>query len=65
MVGEDLNQRIKYSLYATLIFLLLTNPMTWNFTQTLLSGLSGPIAYLFQGLLFFCLTLAAFMFPKV
>ncbi len=63
-MAEDLNRRVKYSLYATLIFLLLTNPMTWKFTQTLYAGLSDPIGYLFQGLVFFCLTLALFMFPN-
>lgn len=61
---DDVTRRVKYSLYATLIFLLLTNPMTWKFTQTLYSGLSAPIGYLFQGLVFFCLTLAALMFPN-
>jgi hypothetical protein len=61
---DDVTHRVKYSLYATLIFLLLTNPMTWNFTQTLYAGLSVPMGYLFQGLVFFCLTLAVFMFPN-
>jgi hypothetical protein len=61
---DDVTRRVKYSLYATLIFLLLTNPMTWKFTQTLYSGLSAPVGYLFQGLVFFCLTLALFMFPN-
>ena len=64
-MSEDLNRRIKYSLYATLIFMLLTNPMTWKFTQTLYSGLSAPVGYLFQGIVFFCLVFAVFMFPNV
>lgn len=61
---EDLNHRFKYSIYATLIFMLLTNPMTWKFTQSLYSGLSESVVYLFQGFVFFCLVLAIFMFPK-
>jgi hypothetical protein len=63
-MSEDLNRRIKYSLYATLIFMLLTNPMTWKFTQTLYSGLSAPMVYLTQGLVFFCLVFAVYMFPN-
>lgn len=63
-MSEDLNRRIKYSLYATLIFMLLTNPMTWKFTQTLYSGLSAPVGYLAQGVVFFCLVFAIYMFPS-
>jgi hypothetical protein len=71
-VSTDFWKRVKYSFYATLIFLLLTNPMTYRFTQTMFQGLftviqngiPTPSGYFLHGLLFFLITLAVMMFPK-
>ncbi len=71
---EDLTfwRRVKYSFYSTLVFLLLTNPMTYRFTQTMAQGsfqvLQGgvptPAGYFLHGLLFFVVILGIMMFPK-
>jgi hypothetical protein len=65
-------RRVKYSFYATLIFILITNPMTYRFTQTMFqgsllvlqNGIPTPIGYFLHVILFFLVTLAVMMFPK-
>lgn len=65
-------RRVKYSFYATLIFILVTNPMTYRFTQTMFQGAliilqNGnltPAGYFLHVGLFFLITLAIMMFPK-
>jgi len=68
----ELMLRMKYSFYGTLIFLLVSNPITYRFTQQLFQhsfavlqgGVPTPAGYFLHALLFFCLTLAVMMFPK-
>ena len=50
--------RVKYSVFSTLIFLLVTNPMVVNVFGTEIKG------YFFQVVLFFFATLGLMMFPK-
>jgi hypothetical protein len=65
-------RRVKYSFYGTLVFLLITNPMTYRFTQAMFQGsfnvLQGvvptPAGYFLHAVLFFLLTLAIMMFPR-
>ena len=68
----DLWLRIKYSFYGTLIYLLVTNPMTYRFTDRIFGGmfdilrggLPTPAGYFFHALLFFAFTLGIMMFPR-
>jgi len=72
MVNDDFWRRVKYSFYASLIFLLLTNPITYSFTQTIFrgsftviqNGIPTSAGYFLHGILFFLITLAVMMFPK-
>jgi hypothetical protein len=65
-------RRVKYSFYATLIFILLTNPMTYRFTQMMFqgsiqilqNGVLTPAGYFLHVILFFLITLSVMMFPK-
>ena len=64
-------RRVKYSFYSTLVFLILTNPMTYTFTQSMLQGIpivrNGILTstgYFLHGFLFFCMILGLMMFPK-
>lgn len=65
-------RRVKYSFYATLIFILVTNPMTYRFTQTMFqgsltvlqNGIPTASGYFLHVALFFIITLAVMMFPK-
>jgi hypothetical protein len=65
-------RRVKYSFYGTLVFLLITNPMTYRFTQAMFQGsfnvLQGvvptPAGYFLHAVLFFLITLAIMMFPR-
>lgn len=50
--------RVKYSVFSTLIFLLVTNPMVVKLFGTEIKG------YFFQVVLFFFATLGLMMFPK-
>jgi hypothetical protein len=56
MRGSELDfwRKVKLSFYATLVFLLITNPITYRFTQAIFQGVEGYGLYLIQGLLFFC-----------
>jgi hypothetical protein len=55
-----LSAKIKYSLYATLIFFLIANPITITFTQTYISPINGFLAHT---ALFFITILAFMMIP--
>ena len=64
--------RVKYSFYGTLVYLLVTNPMTYRFTELIFGGQfrilqngSPTVAgYFIHTLLFFFTTLGIMMFPK-
>ena len=64
--------RVKYSFYSTLVFLILTNPLTYAFTQSMVQGLFKVVnngiptaaGYFFHGFLFFLVILGLMMFPK-
>jgi hypothetical protein len=57
-------RRVKVSFYATLVFYLLTNPLTQRLFATVFSGLPFGIHYLLTGIVFgFCL-LGLLMFPS-
>lgn len=58
-MNDELLLRIKYSFYSTLVFLLVTNPMTLKLIPT--DGASG---YFIQAALFFLIVLGIMMFPK-
>lgn len=64
MDGRELDfwKRIKYSFYATLVFLLITNPMTYHFIQTMFQGTD---VYLLQGVLFFGIVFSIMMYPNI
>jgi hypothetical protein len=64
-------KRVKYSFYSTLVFLLLTNPMTYAFTQSMFQGVTmvrngvlTSTGYFFHAFLFFLTILGIMMFPK-
>lgn len=64
--------RVKYSFYGTLLFFLVSNPITYRFTQQLFgtaiqilsNGVPTPAGYFLHGCLFFLLTLSVMMFPR-
>jgi hypothetical protein len=68
----DFWRRVKYSFYATLVFVLITNPMTYRFTQAMFqgsftvlqNGSPTPSGYFLHTALFFLITLSIMMFPK-
>jgi hypothetical protein len=60
----DFWRRVKYSLYATLIFILLTNPIFYQFTEVVFQMKNPAIQYGFHVFLFFSITLAVMMFPR-
>jgi hypothetical protein len=64
-------KRVKYSLYSTLVFLILTNPTTHTFIQSMFQGISivrnnalTSTGYFLHGFLFFLCILGLMMFPK-
>lgn len=61
-MNDELLLRAKYSFYSTLVFLLVTNPMTVNLLQSF--RLSDGTNYFFQAFLFFLIVLGLMMFPK-
>lgn len=61
-MNEELLLRIKYSFYSTLVFLLITNPMSLKLLKSF--GLTDNNSYFFQALLFFLIVLGLMMFPK-
>ena len=70
MIDITFWKRVKYSLYSTLVFLILTNPMTYAFTQSMVpmtivdDGVPTSTGYFFHALLFFLTILGLMMFPK-
>jgi len=68
----DFWKRVKYSFYSTLVFILITNPITFKFTNTMFHGLftvlqngmPTPVGYFFHVFLFFVVILAIMMFPR-
>jgi hypothetical protein len=64
MAWSDSNElllRMKYSFFSTLVFLLVTNPMTIKLLNINVQSASG---YFFQVILFFLIILGLMMFPK-
>jgi hypothetical protein len=64
MAWSDSNElllRMKYSFFSTLVFLLVTNPMTIKLLNINIQSASG---YFFQVILFFLIILGLMMFPK-
>ena len=65
-------RRVKYSFYATLVFLLFTSPITYRFTNTTLqgaiavlqNGVPTPQGYFLHAALFFLTSLGIMMLPK-
>jgi hypothetical protein len=64
-------KKVKYSFYSTLVFLILTNPMTYTFIQSMFqgivlvkNGIPTSTGYFFNGLLFFLTILGLMMFPR-
>jgi hypothetical protein len=69
---SDIIHRLKYSFYATLVFILISNPNTYSFTNSLFQGtlfivqndVPTAVGYLLHSILFFLCLSAIFMFPK-
>lgn len=65
-------RRVKYSFYSTLVFLLITNPMTYAFTQGIFkgslpiiqNGIPTPAGYFLHAALFFLVIFGIMQFPK-
>jgi hypothetical protein len=74
MAGASLDfwKRVKNSFYATLVFIVVTNPMTYRFTQSMFqgyvnvlqNGVPTPAGYFLHAGLFFLTVLAIMMFPR-
>lgn len=74
MAGADLAfwRKVKFSLYSTLIFILITSPITYRFTDSMLKGMvqvlqngvPTPAGYFLHVVLFFLCTLGVMMFPR-
>jgi len=63
-------KRVKYSLYSTLVFLILTNPVTHSFLQSMIplplmhNNVPSSMGYFVHAFLFFLCILGLMMFPK-
>ncbi len=72
MKSLDFWKRVKYSLYSTLVFILITNPMTYLFTQSIFqksliilqNGVPTTTGYFLHAFLFFVIILAIMQIPK-
>ena len=74
MPSSDLEfwRRVKYSFYSTLVFILITNPMTYSFTQSIFkgslsivqNGVPTAAGYFLHVALFFFVILGIMQFPK-
>jgi hypothetical protein len=71
--GEsDVLHRMKYSFYATVLYMLLSNPITYSFTQSIFHGsldivqnsVPTAVGYFFHSVLFFLLFFSVLLFPK-
>ncbi len=68
----DFWRKVKYSVYGTLVFILITSPLTYQFTNRMFQGLftildhgqPTPLGFLVHTVLFFFTTLAVMMFPR-
>lgn len=69
----DLGLKAKYSFYSTLVFFLIANPLTYRFTQSILTpftiikdreGNPTTTGFFIHAVLFFFTILALMMFPK-
>jgi hypothetical protein len=69
----DLGLKAKYSFYSTLVFFLIANPLTYKFTQAILTpfqiikdreGNPTTVGFFIHAVLFFFTILALMMFPK-
>ncbi len=68
----DFWRKVKYSFYGTLVYILITSPITYQFTNQLFHGLFTVLeggkptsaGYFFHAFLFFFTTLAVMMFPR-
>ena len=58
----EITKRVKYSFYATLVFLIITNPITIKTLQNLFN-FSPVEGYFFHAFLFFSCILGLMMFP--
>ena len=58
----EITKRVKYSFYATLVFLIITNPITIKTLQNLFN-FSPVEGYFFNAFLFFSCILGLMMFP--
>ena len=64
--------KLKYSFYSTLVFVLITNPMTYSFTQSIFkgaltivqNGVPTAAGYFLHAALFFLVILGIMQFPK-
>ncbi len=65
-MNHPLIQRVKYSFYATLLFLFLTNPYTIQFFQVIFPfyGNQTFAGFMLQGFFFFLLCVALFVYPR-
>jgi hypothetical protein len=64
VTNQDFWKRVKYSFYATLIFLIVTNPITFNLTKAVTKGIPS-VTYFVHAALFFLLSLATMMIPNL
>jgi hypothetical protein len=70
---DEFGRRVKYSFYGTLVFLLVVNPITIGFMQSIFRGIVNIVqdgrlttpGYLIQSLMFFLITLGVMMIPRV
>jgi hypothetical protein len=69
---QEFWKRVKYSFYSTLLFILITNPVTYRFTQTMMQGsltilqdgIPTPVGYVFHSVFFFLTILSTMMILK-
>lgn len=60
----EFTKRVKYSFYATLVFLILTNPITLSTLESIFGFSSSSTGgYFILAALFFCCILGLMMFP--
>jgi hypothetical protein len=57
-------RRGKVSFYATLVFLLFTNPLAIRFQEMVFHGIPSAVQYLLRGLVFGLCLLGLLMFPS-
>jgi hypothetical protein len=60
----SLLRRGKVSFYATLVFLLLTNPIAIRFQEMIFQGVPGAVQYVLRGAIFGLCLLGLLLFPS-